>query len=213
MNRTYLLACIALPVLVSCASRPVVSEVGNESYQPASKPEEKELARDRVDIYPDDIRKDPAAFAGIGVVWAGVIRSTYANEGDEAGRIEANTVFEHHYFNGIEYNNGHEAKLFISPRGEGFFRVNWHLDRIGRDATAENAENYAAPGKLALVYGVPEKVDADGTVVLRYRFLRILGADQYSTNKFDYGRFGQPVRMIQAGSPTNAPPAKPATGK
>jgi len=201
MIRIFVVAFSALTVLVSCVSR-----VGNESYQPVTKPEQIEFARDRLDIYPDDIRKDPAFHAGAGVVWTGIIRSTDAREEDQGGQIVAYTVFEHHYFDWVQYNNGQEVTLFVSPRGEGLFRAKWRLDKKGRDATAESAEKYAGQGKLALVYGVPEKVDADGTVVLKYRYLRILGADHFSMNKFDYGRFGEPFRAIQSECKTNSPP-------
>jgi hypothetical protein len=206
MIRIFVAAFFALPVLVSCVSNG--SRVGNESYQPATKPEQIEFARDRLDVYPDDVRKVPATYVGAAVAWAGIIRNTDAREADERGQIVADTVFEHHYFDWVQNNNGRGVQLFVSPRGEGLFRAEWRLDKIGRAATAESAENYAAPGKLALVYGVPEKVDADGTVVLKYRYLRILGADQFSTNKFDYGRFGEPFRAIHSEGKTNSPAMK-----
>ena len=206
MIRIFVAAFFALTVLVSCVSNG--PRAGNESYQPVTKPEQIEFARDRLDVYPDDLRKDPATYAGKGVVWAGIILSTDARDEDESGRIVADTVFEHHYFNGVQYNNGRGVELFVSPRGEGLFRAQWRLDKTGRGASAENAEQYAGPGKLALVYGVPEKVDADGTVVLKYRYLRILGLDQFSTNKFDYGRFGAPFRAIHSECKTNSPPMK-----
>jgi hypothetical protein len=201
MIRNFVAAFFALTVLVSCVSR-----AGNESYQPATKPEKIEFARDRLDVYPNDVRKDPAFHAGAAVAWAGIIRSTDAREEGEGGKIVADTVFEHHYFDWVQNNDGRGVKLFVSPRGEGLFCAKWHMDKIGKDATAESAEKYAGQGKLALVYGVPEKVDADGTVVLRYRYLRILGADCFSTNKFDYGRFGEPFRAIHSESKTNSPP-------
>jgi hypothetical protein len=203
MIRNSVVAFFALTLLVSCATR-----AGNESYQPASKPEQTELLRSRVDVYPDDVRKQPASYEGVPVVWAGIIRSTDARDEGETGKIAAETVFEHHYFNGIEYNDGHRITLFVSPRGEGLFRLAWHLDKIGDAATADSAEAYAAPGKLALIYGVPEKVKPDGTVVLKYRYLRILDPGQFSTNKFDYGRFGEPFLMMNPGAKTNAPPIK-----
>jgi hypothetical protein len=204
MIRNFVVAFSALTVLVSCVSR-----VGNESYQPATKPEKIEFARDRLDVYPDNVRKNPATYIGAAVVWAGIIRSTEAREGDEGGKIVADTVFEHHYFDWVQNNNGRGVELSISPRGEGLFRAKWHMDKVGKDATAESAEKYAGQGKLAIVYGVPEKVDADGTVVLKYRYLRILGVDCFSTNKFDYGRFGEPFRAIHSEGKTNSPPMKP----
>ncbi len=153
-------------------------------------------------------RKDPAAHAGAAVAWAGIIRSTDAREAPEGDKIVADTVFEHHYFDWVQDHNGHDVKLSISPRGEGLFRAKWQLDKTGQAASAASAEAYAGPGKLAIVYGVPEKVDADGTVVLKYRFLRILGADHFTTNEFDYGRLGEPFRVIHSQSKTNSPPMK-----
>ena len=89
----------------------------------------------------------------------------------------------------------------LSPRGEGPFRTAWVLRGEGAEADAA-AESFASPGKLAIVYGVPEKVE-DGTVVLRYRFLRMVDVDGFNTNRFDYGRFGEPFRYI------DNPPGKP----
>jgi hypothetical protein len=206
MIRNFVAALFALTVLVSCASH--VSRVGNEAYQPVTKPEQVEFARDRLDVYPGDIRKDPAFHAGAGVAWAGIIRGTDAREEDQGGQIVADTVFEHHYFDWVQNNDGRGVTLFVSPRGEGLFRARWRLDKTGRDASAESAEKYAGEGRLALVYGVPEKVDADGTVVIKYRYLRILGADHFSTNKYDYGRFGEPFCAIHSESQPNSPPTK-----
>jgi hypothetical protein len=80
------------------------------------------------------------------------------------------------------------------------------LDKTGVDASAESTEKYAAPGKVAVIYGVPEKVDADGTVVLKYRYLRIVDKNHFTTNEFDYGRMGEPFHVIH-------PAAKIASSK
>jgi hypothetical protein len=211
MTRNFVVAILALSVLAapvssapSGSSAPKNSGAGNETYQPVTKPEQIEFAHDRLDIYPDDIRQKPALYAGARVVWVGIIVSTDAHEEEEGNQIVADTVFEHHYFDGVQYVDGRHVMLFVSPRGEGLFRTRWHMDKVGNNATAETAEKYAEPGKLALVYGVPEKVNADGTVNLKYRYLRILNANQFSTNEFDYGRFGAPFSMIQSGSNTNS---------
>jgi hypothetical protein len=116
----------------------------------------------------------------------------------------ADTIFEHHYFDWVQDKKGCCVKLSVSPRGEGLFRTTWRLDKTSRTADTESAEKYAAPGKLAIVYGVPEKVDANGTVVLKYRYLRVLDAKHFRTNEFDYGRMGESFRVIQ--SKTNSPP-------
>jgi len=203
MIRIFVLAFFALNVFVSCVSR-----VSNVPYQPATKPEKIEFARDRLDVYPDDVRKNPAAHAGAPVVWAGIIRSTDAYEQDEGDKIVADTVFEQHYFDWVQDGEGRGVKLSVSPRGEGLFRTRWHLNKTTQDSTAKSAEKYAGPGNLAIVYGVPENVDTNGIVILKYRYLRILDADHFSTNEFDYGRLGEPFSVLHAESKTNAPMPK-----
>jgi hypothetical protein len=195
MSRIYILAFFALNVLVSC-----VSHVANVPYQPATKPEKIEFAHDRLDIYPDDFRKNPMAHSGVAVAWAGIIRSTEAYEKDVGDKIVADTVFEQHYFDWVQDGEGQDVRLAVSPRGEGLFRTRWTLDKTIQEAGAKSAERYAAPGKLAIVYGVPESVDTNGTVVLKYRYLRILGVDHFSTNQFDYGRLGEPFTVLHSES-------------
>ena len=202
MIRIFVLALFALNV-VSCASH-----VSNVPYQPATKPEKIEFAHDRLDIYPDDVRKDPANHTNATVVWAGIIRSTDAYEESDTSRIMADTVFEQHYFDWVQNGHGHGGKLSISPRGEGLFRARWHLDKKSEEASAENAEKYAGKGKLAIVYGVPETVETNGTVVLKYRYLRILDEDHFSMNEFDYGRGGESFCALHPDCKTNSPATK-----
>ena len=212
MIRIFVLALFALNVLVSCVSSDShvshVSGVSAEPYQPATKSEKIEFARDRLDVYPDDVRKDLAAHSGQAVVWAGIIRSTYAQEEDRGDKIGADTVFEQHYFDWVQNHGTGGITLSLSPRGEGLFRARWRLDKLGRESSAEGAEKYAAPGKLAIFYGVPEKVDTNGTVVLKYRYLRILDMDHFNTNEFDYGRLDESFCVLHPECKTNAPAMK-----
>lgn len=201
MMRIFVLSLFALNLLVSCASH-----VSSVPYQPATKPENIEFTHDRLDVYPDDVRRDLAAHTNDPVAWVGIIRSTDAYEEDQGDLILANTVFEHHFFNWIQNGHGHGAKLYVSPRGEGLFRTQWRLKKLGEEGSARNAEKYAGKGKLAIFYGVPESVDTNGTVVLRYRYLRILDADHFSTNRFDYGRTVKRHGAFQGSSSTNSPP-------
>jgi len=207
MIRIIVLALIALNVLVSCASHSK-SHVTNMPYQPASPPEKIEFSRDRLDVYPDDVRKNLAAYTNEPVAWVGVIRSTDAYEEDSGDKIVATTIFEHHYFDWVQDGSGKDVKLSISPSGEGLFRTKWHLNKTREEATAANAEKYAGHDKLAIIYGVPESVDTNGMVVLKYRYLRILDTAHYTTNEFDYGRMGEHLYGLHPQTKTNSPPAK-----
>lgn len=179
----------------------------DQPYQPATKPEKLEFANDRLDVYPDDVRKNPTNFAGVPMVWAGIIRSIDATEEDTGSKIRAKTVFEHHYFDWVEDKGGRHLQLAVSPRGEGMFRATWFMNKTVFDATAADAEKFAAPGDLVIFYGQPEKVDADGTVDMRYRYLRVIDRDHFNTNEFDYGRLGEPFYTIHPADKSKAPAA------
>jgi hypothetical protein len=71
-----------------------------------------------------------------------------------------------------------------------------HLRKTTPETTANDAEKYIGRGKLAVVYGTPQSVDADGTVVLKYHYIRVFGRHQYNTNELEYSRLGQPVRAV-----------------
>jgi hypothetical protein len=197
MIRIFLLALVALNFLASCAS--------NQPYQPATKMEKIEYANDRPDIYPEDVRKNIDRYTNTAVAWAGIIQSTDARDEDIGGKINANTIFAHHYYDWVQEDKD-GIRLVVSPRGEGFFRTDWHLRKIEPDADSSNAEKFAAKGKLAIVYGVPKSVDDDGTVVLEYRFLRIVGRDHFTTNEVDYGRSGEPFRPVRMPNSASAQP-------
>ena len=193
MNRIIALLLAAGPFLFGCAA--------NVIYRAGSQPESAEMKRDMLDVYPGDVRRNLDLYANTGVGWAGIITRTEAQTGPD-GLIHAVTTFEHRYFDWEEDHRFGRIHLNLSPRGEGLFRTEWVLRPSDPAVGGAAAESLAGPGKLAIVYGVPEKVDG-GTVVLRYRFLRVVEAGAYSTNKFDYGRFGEPFRYIDnpAGKP------------
>jgi len=183
------LTLLTVPALVAC------NTINNAPYKPADKPEQTEYNKDVLDAYPGDVRSNLDAYAGVGVAWAGIIQDTTVETGPR-GVVYATTTLDHHYFDWQENHSLDGVQLCVSPRGEGPFRVKWEMVLNDEDATAKDAAAYAAPGKLAIVYGVPERVD-DGTVVLRYRYLRVVDPSHYSTNVYDYSRFGEPFTYIE----------------
>lgn len=193
MIRFFSLILLAPVAFISCASHPAHL---SGPYEPATEPEKTEYGTDRLDVYPDQVRKDLNAYTNTPVAWVGVIRSTDARDMDAGDQISAVTVFEDHYFDWVQYAKHGEPEFSVSPRGEGLFRTKWTMKKTNVDSTYRNAERYAKKGQLAVVYGVPESVDPDGTVVLKYRYLRIIGADHFVTNQFDYGRAGEPFSVI-----------------
>jgi hypothetical protein len=190
MKYKLLLTVVAAALLVSCASI--------APYHPASRPEKIEYRDARLEVYPEDVRKDPARYARTRVAWAGLIVTNDATEEDVGGKIHMETVFEHHYFDWEQNEREGGVLLLVSSRSEGRFRMSWRMDRNDPDASSEDAMQYAAPGKLAIVYGTPESVDADGTIVLRYHYVRILGPAHFRAHELDYGRPGESYHALQA---------------
>jgi hypothetical protein len=181
MKPQFLLAILAAG-LTSCAV--------DAPYHPASWPEKIEYRNDRPDIYPEDVRKDLDHYSKVNVAWAGIILTNNSADEEMTGKIHMDTLFESHYFDWTE-DDSDGARLLISPRGEGKFRMHWDVKRKEQDANADDAMKYAAPGKLALVYGTPESIDPDGTIVLRYRYVRILNKKHFTANELNYGRLGE----------------------
>jgi hypothetical protein len=194
MKPTLILTLLAAG-LASCTT-------ANHPYKPVSHYEDLEFNNDRIDVYPDDVRKDPGHYEAQRIAWAGIIVTNQVTSDDMSanpeGKFRMETVFEHHYFDWEQDENADGIKLLISPRGEGNFRMRWKVHRTDPDAPLENAMKYATPGKLAIVYGTPESVDPDGTVVLKYHYIRILGPQHFSANELDYGRVGQPFKPVES---------------
>jgi hypothetical protein len=190
MKPKFLLALLAAG-LTSCAV--------DAPYHPANRAEKIEYRNDRPDVYPADVRKDLPYFSKVGVAWAGIIVTNNATDEDYTGKILMETLFQNRYYDWTQDDKACGAYLMVSPRGEGKFRMRWELNRIVQDANAIDALKYAAPGKLALVYGTPESVDPDGTIVLRYHYIRIFDTDHFAANVLDYGRIGESFRPYDAG--------------
>jgi hypothetical protein len=131
------------------------------------------------------------------VAWAGIVVSNDATEEEFGGKIRMDTVFEHHYFNWQQEKRAGGVMLRVSPLGEGRFRMSWRMDRSNPEATEADALNSAAPGKLAIVYGTPESVDSDGTIVLRYHYIRIFDPSQFTVGALDYGRAAVPAPTLK----------------
>ena len=186
MKRAIAICLLALPFLVSCAY--------NIPYHPTNRYEEIENQKAYLDVYPDDVRSNINLYTNVIVGWVGVIQSTDAKDDENSTLINAVTTLDHHYFDWEEDRLVTEQKLIVSPRGEGLIRAEYQMVRHDPEAKAVAAEQFAAPGKLAVIYGTPESLDGD-TIVLKYRYMRVYDKN-FSTNILDYGRFGQPFKYI-----------------
>jgi hypothetical protein len=193
MNRTVALLLALLPCLFGCSTTVV--------YRPADKADAAEFNRDLLDIYPGDIRQDPNLYTNVGVGWAGIIKSSKAVVAPD-GTIHATATFDHRFYD-WQQEKGLSVSgqgVNVSPRGEGLFQTEAVYRPNEPGAGIANVEKKLSVGNLAIVYGVPETV-ADGTIVLKYRYIRVLEPGDFSISEYDYGRFGTPVRYLGDTSP------------
>jgi hypothetical protein len=190
MKLKIVLTVLAAGLLTACAY--------NAPYRPANRPEKMEYGNDHKDVYPEDVRKDAALYAKVRVVWAGIIVTNDAVDDESGDKINMNTVFEHHYYDWLVNENAGSKHLLISPRGEGRFRMHWQMNRRNAESSSADALQYAKPGSVAVVYGSPESLDDNGTIVMHYRSVRIFGPEHFTAKDLDYGRIGEPYHPIEA---------------
>jgi len=138
----------------------------------------------------DPKRPPPPLFMA---AWAGIIKDTRARD-LLTGNFEVTTQVEHHYFDWKEARNASEGKYFVSPRGEGAFTFTWESRRKNAIATTADVDQYAAPGKMVVVYGIPKSVDSNGVITLNYRFMRIIEPAECNFYTSNYGRAGEAVK-------------------
>ena len=186
MRRILLL--LPLILLASCSH-------SRKAYAPLAY-EKTEQSLVAYDVWPDDVRAHFSDYTNTIVAWVGVIKDTAAfNKQDTTAfnklapeLMTATTTLDHHYFDWKEEHHSSASKYSISPRGEGAFQVDWELRRVTPTATTADADKYAGPGKLAVVYGVPERVTDNGTIILKYRYLRVIETEDFDVSTLSYGR-------------------------
>jgi len=153
---------------------------GSRVYRPGDANEQQAFSVARRDIFPEDVRADVLRYRTQMLLWSGIIREVRPVETVQGPGMEL--LFEHHYWDFIEDYSVQKARAFLSPRGEGMFQ-------------AAFPRRHAPPPErvrvddMALVYGTPERLDADGrTVVLTGARFKTFPKGLYATDIWDYGR-------------------------
>jgi len=144
---------------------------GSRAYAASDDTERQLLLQARRDVFPDDVRADPAGYRETVVLWSSIVRKVEIYQGDQV-RI----WFEHHYWDFIEDLSIQKAIAFLSPRGEGSFTATFP------------AGTTVKVGDMALVYGVLDHVEPNGSIALTSRKIRTLREELYATDVWDYGR-------------------------
>ena len=165
-------------LLIGCIVAPYTRQ-----YQPISEWESQEFNRANLNIYPNDVRKESNKYSDSTIAWVGIIKDSKIKT-DENG-VEIELLLEHHYYSWIEDFSIQQEKMFLSPKGEGFFRTSWFLKK---DTNLEQLKASSEMDDLAIVYGNPEKLLEDSTIIIKSTYIRNIGKKWYRTDMMDYGR-------------------------
>ena len=164
---------------------------GSKSYTPLPTWEQKFFEEARRDIYPDDVRQSPATYKETLVTWPGIIRDITI-ETENGSRI-ARFSIEHHYFDWIEDFGVQRERFFLSPRGEGMFVAAWRVD-------TEDEKQFVkqfAVNDMIIAYGYPSMIKDDLIGLYPTQNIRSIKPEWYRTDVLDYGRLGEPVKILQ----------------
>jgi hypothetical protein len=137
------------------------------------------------------VRQTPGEFTDTLVVWTGVITDIgFFNDGSSrVARITA----EHHYFDWIEDFGIQRERFFLSPRGEGAFAAAWRVD----SATNQTFIAQFAVGDMLVAYGSPSLIHDSVVGLSPTQNLRVIKPQWYRTDILDYGRPGEPSKILK----------------
>ena len=160
---------IRVMMVLAMATAPVAAQMAMSSskFEPTTLEEKTAFGRASRDVFPSDVRREPARYANTTVFWTGVTR----------GITNGAPIVEHHYFdNAVEGHGG----VWLSPWGEGTFCL--------LDAPAEVATQFKSERpQFVRAYGVPV-VTKDG--ICLERPVLVVGDRSYTTMMLDYGPNG-----------------------
>ncbi len=162
---------------------------GSREYKPISDWEKYAYGKADRNVFPNDVRADLHKYDSLRAAWPGVILECDAVKNDSG--ITLNLLIEHHYYDWIEDFSIQQERIFLSPRGEGLFRTTWE---VKPDSDPE--EFTKSIGDMAIVYGLPIGLE-DSVVVLGAFYIRAIDQQWFATDIFDYGRPGEPVKVLR----------------
>ena len=179
MKKVVLLILVTSFILINgCAPLP-----GTKSYNPVSDWEVREFRNASRNIYPNDVKKEISKYYDSVIAWPGIILDSEIITHDD--KPELKLLVEHHFYDWLEDYGFQREKIFLSPRGEGNFKTSWYLKKV-MDLSA--LEEMASAGNMVIVYGYPEKIESDSTIVIEPRYIRGIRKKWFRTDILDYGR-------------------------
>ncbi|HET6248887.1 MAG TPA: hypothetical protein VFE47_14415 [Tepidisphaeraceae bacterium] len=161
-------------------------------YRPASSWERSVYQTARKDAFPNQVRDQPGNYSNTLVAWVGLLVSGNIHN-EDPDHPYVSLVVEHHYYDWLEDHSTQRQRYFLSPRGEGQFRCIWPLKK---EWNLDEMRRLIVPGDMMVVYGTPH----DGGVTIdlgEARYVREIPASLVATDILDYGRPGEPSRILR----------------
>jgi hypothetical protein len=167
--------------------------------KPFAMPEEwaqKLYEKARRDVYPDDVRRDPQAYAGTLVAWAGVVKSSKVVQLPHGPALVL--VVTHHYFDWIEDHGAQKEIYLLSPRGEGDFVIATPIELDRLEYARKEAPDHV--GKMLVAVGKPDaELGTENHVVFASAAFIVFEDKPFRTDWIDYGRPGEPMKRVEGG--------------
>jgi hypothetical protein len=164
---------------------------GSRAYRPLPQWEAKFSAQANRTVFSNDVRQHPDSFTNTLVAWTGIITNIeyFTNASPHVVRFTA----VHHYFDWIEDDSIQREKFFMSPRGEGSFAVQW----IDESPDDQKFIDQFAIGDMLVAYGYPTVVRTNYIGLNPTMNLRAIKPLWFRTDILDYGRPGEPGRVLK----------------
>jgi hypothetical protein len=175
------LALLGIPLVFACTLL----------YEPVSDWERRVYEASVFDVFPDDVRKHPDKYGDVQIAWAGLISAVRIDEEVEPPMMHLDV--EHKFFSWKV--DGTTRQYWLSPRGEGNFSTSWPMKP---DWDLDRMRELILEGDMVIVYGVPRAVLADGKIDLgQARYVRHIPKNKFRTDIVEYGRPGEPSRVLK----------------
>ncbi len=166
---------MAAVLVTGCASKL------KPTYTPASDTERGYFKDATLDKKPSEVALQIDRNRDKVYAWAGIVLDKTVKQGKRS-EFEINLLVEHRDFNWQENLTGKESEVFIlEPTSSGKIRVSGRFTRPKGSKSMPGKD--MNKGSLVLVYGKPDKVEADGTLVLKTLFMRSIDRKWHSTRK------------------------------
>lgn len=158
-------------------------------YKPITEKEKYAFGKANREIYPNDVRSNFNDYDSARVAWPGIIKNITFNSRPDT--MVCDFLVEHHYYSWLEDFGAQHERIFLSPRGEGLIQFDMLLK-----AGADSLDVKKTIGSMIIVYGIP--AGAEDSVVNLYSFdIRIIGQEWFTTTVMDYGREGEPIKVLR----------------